>query len=164
MANYEAPLMQATVTTAYRSAGVLYVNTTASQNRRIQLYEVEFGQVGGLNSTDVQIQWDITRFTATATLAATAVLPNPFDPADSACFAVFANNATGEPTGLAAGSGLSLKNWGINQRGSYRWRALDDGDNIIIPATAAFGVIVRQQCNSFNSAQTAVGNISFVER
>jgi hypothetical protein len=65
-------------------------------------------------------------------------------------------------TYTGANFGAGLKNWGINQRGSYRWRALDDGDNIIVAATAGNGIGVRVLSTSF--ASSAVGNISFVER
>ena len=158
MANYEAPLFQAAVSTAYKSAGVLYSNGT----RRIMLYEVELGASGAPASTDAQILWDLSRFTATTTLAGTSVIPNLLDTADSSPLALFFNAISAELTYSAAGAGLSLKSWGINQRGSYRWRALDDNDNIIIPAAVGTGIGLRAQSSAFTS--TAIGNISFVER
>lgn len=158
MANYEAPLVQGTVSTAFKTAGALWSTGT----RRIMVYELEFGQTGALSSTDCQVQWDVSRFGATVILTATAVVPNLLDTADSSPLAQFANNATTELTYTTAGFGLSLKSWGINQRGSYRWRALDDGDNILIPATAVTGIGVRALSSNFNS--TAIGNLSFVER
>ncbi len=165
MANYESPLLNATVTTAFRSAGVLYVNTVTATQRRIQVYEVEFGQAGGLASTDVQVQWDLSRFGATAGLVGTSVVPNSMDSADVSPLSIFQNNLTTDPTYTTAGFGLSLKSWGINQRGSYRWRALDDGDNIIIPATAQLGIGLRQQTiTGANANQSAIGNLSFIER
>jgi hypothetical protein len=158
MANYEAPLLQAAVSTAYKTAGALWSVGTG----RIMLYELEFGQTGGLASTDCQCQWDLSVFSSTNILTATSVTPNKLDPADSAATSVFANNATTELTYTTAGNGLALKNWGINQRGSYRWRALDDGDNIIVPNTNLVGVGMRTLSTNFNSS--AVGNLSFVER
>lgn len=158
MANYEAPLLQATVATAYKTTGALWSTGT----RRLQVYEVEFGQTGSLSSTDCQCQWDLSRFGATAVLTATAVVPNLLDVADSSPLAQFANNAVAELTYTTAGAGLSLKSWAINQRGSYRWRALDDGDNIVIPATAVTGVGIRVLSSNFTAS--AVGNISFIER
>jgi hypothetical protein len=159
MANYEAPLLQATCATTYKTAGALWVGGTA---RRMMVYEIEMGQTGGLSSTDCQVQWDVSRFSATAILTATAVVPNLLDPGDVACAAVFANNATTELTYTTAANGLSLKNWGINQRGSYRWRALDDGDQIMIGATAQLGIGIRGLSSNFTGS--LVGNISFVER
>src|SRR6266568_2844578 len=159
MANYEAPLLQGSCATTYKTAGALWVGATA---RRIMVYELEMGQTGGLSSTDCQVQWDVSRFSATAILTATAVVPNLLDPGDVACAAVFANNATTELTYATAGNGLSLKNWGINQRGSYRWRALDDGDQIMIGATAQLGIGVRALSSNFTGS--CVGSISFVER
>ncbi len=163
MANYEAPLLNVSVLTAFRTAGLLFPSATANLARRIQIYEIEFGQAGSLNSTDIQNLWDVSRC-LTASATGSAVVPSPLDPADSSPLSQFLNGIVAEPTYTSAGAGLSIKQWGINQRGSYRWRALDDGDNIIVPATAANAVGIRQLSGSANSAQTAVGNVSFVER
>ena len=143
---------------AYKTAGALISWVTT----RIMLYEAEFGQTGALASTDCQCQWDLSVFSSTNILTATAVTPNKLDPADAAAVSVFANNATTELTYTTAGNGLALKNWGINQRGSYRWRALDDGDNIIVPNTSLTGIGLRTLSSNFTSS--AVGNLSFVER
>ncbi|SRR5258706_8092886 len=167
MANFATPLLNATVTTTYRSAGVISVNTTTSNQRRIQIYEIEFGQSGALASTDIQNQWDVSRFTVTNLVVGTAVIANPLDNADVVALTQYLNNVNTEVSAMAvAGSGLSLKNWGINQRGSYRWRALDDGDNIMIPATAGFGIAIRELTGSASAigSQTAVGTVSFIER
>lgn len=158
MANYEAPLLQGTVAGTFKTAGALW----STGVRRMQLYEMEFGQTGSLSSTDCQVQWDLSRFGATAILTASAVIPNLLDIADSSPLAQFANNATGELTYTTAGNGLSLKSYAINQRGSYRWRALDDGDNIIVPATAVTGVGLRALSSNF--ASSGIGNLSFIER
>ena len=158
MANFGGPVLQGTVSTAYKTAAALW----SAGSRRIQLYEVEMGQTGALASTDCQCQWDLSVFSSTNILTATAVTLNKLDPADGAPSSVFANNATTELTYTTAGNGLNLKNWAINQRGSYRWRALDDGDNIMIPATNLTGVGLRVLSSNFTAS--AVGNISLVER
>jgi hypothetical protein len=162
MANYDAPLLQSTVSTAYKSAGILYCNTAANTARRIMVYEIEMGQTGGLSSSDCQVQWDVSRFSATNALAGSAVVPNLMDPADVSPLSLYFNNITTELTYTGVNFGLSVKNWGINQRGSYRFRALDDGDNIIIAATAGTGLGIR--CLSTSFASSAVGNVGFVER
>lgn len=158
MANYSAPLLQGTVSTTYKTTGAVW----SAGSRRIQLYEAQIGQTGALSSTDCQVQWDLSRFSQTAILTATAVLPNLLDLADSTCLAVFQNNATTELTYTTAGAGLSLMNWGVNQRGVFRWRALDDGDNIVIPATSLAGIGIRALSSNFTAS--AVGSISFIER
>lgn len=158
MANYGAPILQGTVSTAYKTAAALWSAGTG----RIMLYELEFGQTGALASTDCQCQWDLSVFSSTNILTATAVVPNKLDPADGAATSVFANNATAELTYTTAGNGLALKNWGINQRGSYRWRALDDGDNLIVANTNLTGVGLRVLSSNFTGS--AIGNLSFVER
>lgn len=162
MANYGAPILQGTVSTSYKSAGVLYTNTAANTQRRIQLYEIEMGQTGPLASTDCQVQWDVSRFSATNALAGSALVPNLLDPADVSPLSLFFNNITTELTYTGANFGLSIKNWGINQRGSYRWRALDDGDNLIVSNAAGTGIGCRALSSNFTSS--GVGTISFVER
>ena len=158
MANYGGPILQAVVSTAYKTAAALW----SVGSRRIQVYEIEFGQSGALASTDCQCQWDLSVFSSTNILTASTVVLNKLDPADGAPLTIFANNATTELTYTTAGNGLSLKNWAINQRGSYRWRALDDGDNIIIPATNLTGVGLRTLSSNFTSS--GVGNLSIIER
>ena len=159
MGNYEAPVLYNAVTTSYKTAGFLWAVT-----RRAMVYEIEMGQFGLYATTDAPSIWDLSR-AATPSLAGSTVAANLLDIADTAVAAtLFINAATAEPTYTTAGNGLSLKVWGINQRGSYRWRALDDGDNIIIPATAGVGVGLRTASTSGGFVQSAVGNISFVER
>ena len=96
--------------------------------------------------------------------AGAAVLASALDVADPASATLHINAATAEPTYTTAGNGLSLKSWGINQRGSYRWRALDDGDNIIVPNTAGVGIGLRTASIASGFANSAVGSIGFVER
>ncbi len=162
MANYDAPLLQGTLSTSFKSAGVLYCNTAANTARRIQVYEIEMGQTGVLSANDCQVQWDVSRFSATNALAGSAVVPNLLDPADVSPLSLFFNAVTTELTYTGVNFGLSVKSWGINQRGSYRWRALDDGDNIVISATAGTGIGARALSVSFTSS--AVGNLAFIER
>jgi hypothetical protein len=158
-ANYSAPLLTNPVSTTFKSSGVLWAGSTA---RRIQFYEAEFGQTGSLASTDCQSQWDLSRIGSTAAMTGSTVATNLLDPADIASLTLFMNAQTAEPTYTTAGNGLSLKSWAINQRGSYRWRALDDGDNLLVPATSGFGLGIRTLSSNFTAS--AVGNISFVER
>lgn len=158
MANYEGPILQGTVATTYKTAAALW----SVGSRRVQIYEIEFGQTGALSSTDCQCQWDLSLFTSTNILTASTVVLNRLDPADGTALTIFANNATTELTYTTAGVGLSQKNWAINQRGSYRWRCLDDGDNIIIPATNLTGYGLRTLSSNFTGS--AVGNLSIIER
>ena len=158
MSNFEAPLLQAVVSGSFKTTGALW----SVGSHLVMVYEVEFGQTGALASTDCQCQWDASIFSSTNILTASTVVVNKLDPADGTAVTIFANNATTELTYTTAGNGLSLKSWAINQRGSYRWRALDDGDNIMIPATNLTGLGVRTLSSNFTAS--AVGNISFVER
>lgn len=157
MANYSAHLLNV-LGSAFKGCGTL-----ATVTRRVMVYEIEFGQTGGLSSSDCQVQWDVSRFAATTTIAGASVAANLLDPADSIANASFLNSLTAEPTTITtAGLGLNLKQWGINQRGSYRWRALDDGDNIIIAGASSQGIEIRALSVSF--ASSAIGSVSFIER
>ena len=158
MANYEAPVLYNAITTTFKTAGFLW-----SVGHRIMLYEIEFGQTAAYATTDAPVQWDLSR-DATASIVGTAVVTNALDPADPASASLFMNIVSTEPTYTTAGNGLSLKSWAINQRGSYRWRALDDGDNIIVPNVGGNGVGLRTASIASGFAGSAVGNISFVER
>lgn len=158
-ASYSIPLLMAPVSTSYKTAGAVWVSATV---RRLMFYEAEFGQTGTPVSTDVQCAWDISRIGATNLMVGTAVVPQPYDPADASPAALAVNLVTTEPTYTTAASGLFLKTWGINQRGSYRWRALDDGDNILVAATAGNGLGIRTSSAGWNAS--SIGNMSFVER
>jgi hypothetical protein len=75
------------------------------------------------------------------------------------------NLVTTELVYTTAPFGLFLKSWAINQRGSYRWRALDDGDNILVPATTLNGLGLRTLCSVGSAfAASGVGGMSFIER
>jgi hypothetical protein len=158
MANYGSNLLQATVSTTYKSAGVL-----AAAGRRFELYEVNAGQTGTLAPTDCQCEWDISRIASTNTLAGTTVALNLNDQADVTASTLFYNNLTTEPPNITtAGLGLNLLHFAINQRGSMRWRALDDGDRLIIASTASQGLAFRLQSSNFSAS--AVGSVAVVER
>lgn len=162
MANYSSALLYAANTTAMHTAGAIWCGATA---RRIQAYEIEMGQMGVYATTDAPMQWEVSRFGATAAMAGTGTVVSSYDPADSQTALTLAiQNVTTEPTYTTQGNGLSLKTWAINQRGSYRWRALDDGDNIIVPATAGFGLGVRSMSITSGYTSSSVGTISFIER
>jgi len=161
MANYSSPLLSGTggVTTTFKTTGFLW-----AAGRRAMVYEVEMGQSAAYASTDAPVQWDLSR-AATAGMTATTVAANLLDPADIVATTLFANAATAEPTAMTtAGNGLNLKQWGINQRGSYRWRALDDGDNIILASTTGFGIAVRVASIASGFTGSALGTLAFVER
>jgi len=152
----------APIGTTFKTGGAIWVGATA---RRIQLYEAEFSQAGTLSSTDCQEQWDLSRFSVTASMAGAAFVPQLLDPADASPLTQAMNLFTTEPTYTGAGSGLFLKSWAINQRGSYRWRCLDDGDNILVPAVALSGLGLRSLCSVGSAfAASGVGNMSFIER
>jgi len=160
MAGFTAPVLVSATTTTFKTGGALWVGATS---RRFQLYEVEFGQTGTLStSVDCQCHWNLSRISTTATMTGTPVPAGLLDPADVAAVTQFMNAQTAEPTYTLVGTGLDLKVWAINQRGSYRWRALDDGDNVINAATNPLGLGLRVLSSNFNAS--AIGSLSFIER
>jgi hypothetical protein len=159
MANFSAPVLYNGVTTTFKTSGFMW----SAGTKRAQLYEIEMGQMGIYASTDASMQWDLSR-AATPTLAGATVAANLLDTADYVATTLFDNAVTAEPTYTTAGNGLNLKQWGINQRGSYRWRALDDGDNILIPASAGIGIGLRVASLASGFAGSAIGTLGFIER
>jgi hypothetical protein len=96
------------------------------------------------------MEWDISRFSATAILTATAVTPNPLDVADSAMLGVSTANAVTENTYIANSSVFYV---GVNQRASYRWVAAP-GSELVYPATALAGLGGRTRSGGYTSTAT----------
>lgn len=158
MPRYSAALLQATTSTSFKGLGVLWTNSGTP--RRGSIYEFDLGQPGALNtSTDCQVQYDVSRITLTSAGAGAAVTPASLDTADAATSFSYMNAISTEFTPIAAGTGLLQIP--MNQRGTFRWRALDDGDNIIIPATTLFGITTRALSSAYTG--TAMGSIHYQE-
>ncbi len=164
MANFGVQIL-GSVGSAFRSAGVIYVASTVGNNRRINAYEVNVGQVAiAYASADTSMLWDVSRIGASAGLTATLATPNPLDGTGAAtALSTYANLAITEATVTTQGNGLSLYSWPINQRGFNRWRALDDGDNIVVPSVAFNGLAIRMLCPAGNQAFSGIGTLAFGE-
>jgi hypothetical protein len=164
MANFGVQLL-GSIGAAFRSAGVIYVTTAAGNNRRINVYEINVGQVAAsYASTDTSMLWDVSRIGASAGLAATLVTPNPMDGTGAAsALSTYANLATAEAAVTTQGNGLSLYSWPINQRGFNRWRALDDGDNIVVPSVSQNGLAIRELCSGGAFGGSGIGTLAFGE-
>lgn len=121
-----------------------------------KIYEIGIGQDGTLNATDCQVAWDLSRQTAAGT--ATAVTPVALDGSSRAAGTVAAANATAEGTITAASN---IFEQAINQRGTWRWQAADEGAMFIIPATNLAGFALRAR--SSNYVGTAVGELKVIE-
>ena len=163
MARYMGQLLYGAVGTAFKSMGAGW-NSSASA-RRISIYEFDLGLAGALNtSNDTQVLFDVTRFTSTSLLAGTAFTPSPNDPSEAATLSSWVNNCSVEVNAgnlAAAGAGLNMLNPPINQRGTFRWRALDDGDNIVLPTTQYNGIAIRVLSLSYTG--TAIGTVMYIE-
>lgn len=147
---------QVAISTAYKTLVNAYSSSTTSA-RRGKIFDVLVGTNG--TPADNYMEWDISRFSATAILTATAVTPNPLDPADAAFLGVSAANATTENTYVNNGTGASVFYVGVNQRASYRWVAAP-GSELVYAATNLVGLGLRAKSGGYTG--TATGQL-FVE-
>ncbi len=85
--------------------------------------------------------------------------PNTLDTTDYASTMSLLINMTAELAAITANS--SLLNVPINQRGTFRWRSLETGDNLVVPATAQSGIVVRVLSLSYTG--TSQGTVMWIE-
>jgi hypothetical protein len=141
MASYVIDGIVASATTAYKSGGLAYASSTnGSALRRGKLYEFLMGASSLPNATDCAIEYDITRITATTTLAGTSYAPNVINPADTATPAALAFTALTAETTALGGTMFSVA---LNQRNSQRWQVVDEEQMIVWPATNGAGLTAR---------------------
>src|SRR5437868_3123244 len=103
---------QVAVASTYKTLVNAYASSTTSL-RRGKIYDLLIGTNG--TPADNYMEWDISKFSATAVLTGTAVTPNPLDGADGAFLGVSFANATTENTYVNNGTGSSYFYIGINQ-------------------------------------------------
>lgn len=120
--------------------------------RRGKIYDLLIGTNG--TPADGVVEWDISRFSATAVLTATTITPNPLDTADAAMLGTSTANATTENTYVNNGASASVFYVGVNSRASYRWVAAPGGE-LIYPATVLAGLGVRAKGTAYSSTATA---------
>src|SRR5262245_14043214 len=141
---------QVAVSSTYKTLLNAYSSATTSA-RRGKIYDVLVGTNG--TPADNYMEWDISRFSATAVLTATAVTPNPLDQADAVFLGVSTANATTENTYVNNGTGASMFYVGVNQRASYRWVAAPGGE-IVYAATALVGLGLRTRSGAYTGTAT----------
>ena len=141
---------QVAVSTTYKTQVNVYSSSTTSA-RRGKVYDVLVGTNG--TPADNYMEWDISRFSATAILTGTAVTPNPLDPADAAFLGVSVANATTENTYVNNGTGASVFYVGVNQRASYRWVAAP-GSELVYAATNMVGLGLRTRSGGYTGTAT----------
>lgn len=149
MAKYSASNLlggtQQSLSTSYKT--LLAVFATSGSLRRGKVFDLLLGTDG--TPADNALDWDVSRMTANGT--GTAVTPNPLDPADVAMLGTVNVNYTAEPTVTGASSLIDI---GVNQRASYRWVAAP-GSEILYPATANNGIVIRAKSASYTGTATA---------
>jgi hypothetical protein len=139
--------------------GVAATWGAAASPRRHKWYEVIIGATGNPNATDTYFQVDISRITDTTSIAGSSFTPNPNDLADAAASTVALVNETTELA--AALIGVSLLNFGLNQRGTTRWVASQESQYLVAPATSKAGLYLRALSNVYTGALS--GQLSFQE-
>jgi hypothetical protein len=122
------------------------VASSTTALRRLKVYDILVGTNG--TPADNYMEWDVSRQTANGT--ATAITPNPLDPADAAAVGVANANYTAEGT-ITASSSLFYV--GVNQRASYRWVAAP-GSELIAPATNLNGFAGRTRSGGYTGTAT----------
>jgi len=143
---------QQNLSSGYKSLTIVTASSSV-EARRFKIYGLMLGTNG--TPADNELEWDVSRQTAAGT--ATSATPNPLDPADAACAAAGAVNATAEGTVTAASS---VFYFGMNQRASYYWAALPGGE-LVAPATNLAGFTLRAKSTGYTG--TATGQIWFQE-
>lgn len=143
---------QQPLTTSYKTIIALTPQTAGLC--RFRIYEMIFGTNGAPN--DNYIEWDVSQQTAAGT--ATAVIPNPLDPAD--CFATIlaVANATAEGTITASSSVFYM---GLNQRASFRWQESNPARMLIAPAVNLAGFAIRARSGGYTGTVTLT--VKFME-
>lgn len=142
---------QGTQTAAAKTALTL-VSTAAVRPRLLAFNLSNIGTV----STDAGFEVQLKRFTAAGTT--TAVTPAAVDSGDPASVFTAGSNATVEPTYTAS---TVLADVAVNPRSTFRWVALEQRDEVILPATAANGVGFL--LNTLGGATTVVVDATVME-
>lgn len=101
---------------------------------RPRLIAFNLSQVGTV-STDANFEIQLKRFTAAGT--STATTPAAVDSGDPAATFTAGTNTSAEPTYTA---NTTLADLAVNPRSTFRWVALEQRDEVIMPSTAANGV------------------------
>lgn len=115
------------------SVGTLTCDTVTP--RRNKVYELTFGSEAA--PADNPYLWVVQRCTAFGT--ATALTPQPLDPADAAGLNDVNENQTVDATYTANQFLLEVP---LNQRATFRWVAAP-GSEMVTPATASNGVGIK---------------------
>lgn len=125
-------IYRATGTKGTASQTILTLVSTAAIRPRLIAFNLS--NVGTV-STDAQFEVTVKRFTAAGTT--TAVTPAAVDSGDPASTFTAGTNASAEPTYTA---NTTVEDVGVNPRSTFRWVALEQRDEVIMPATAANGI------------------------
>jgi hypothetical protein len=151
-----------TVSGAYNQHGALvYATSTngaqASPLRRGKIYEIIVGATANPNSTDTDVQFDLSRI-STSTSGGTSFAPVVTDTADQSIPSALAYITA---SGATVTANSSLFNAGVNQRNTVRWVAAQESQYLVWPATSGNGFALRAL--SPNYTGTVGTNFSFME-
>ena len=143
---------------------IIRLNVPASAGKRINIWELDFGQSGPPNATDCSVQWWLAQCSTTAAGTGTAVTPEPtgggFVAAGNLDVAVTVStvNYSAEPTTYTAAQSFYAK--AVNQRGAGFWQAAPGGE-LWFPNTASTGPGLRAYSATY--ASTGLARMNFTE-
>jgi hypothetical protein len=140
--------LQGTTTSTLKGTAASW--TVTATLKRHKWYEIIIGATGVPNATDCDIQVDVSRLSATTSLAGTTGTMNALDSADGASILSSLVNITTEPN--AAIIGVSLMNFGLNQRNTTRWIAAQESQYFVAPATNLNGLYMRESSPNYTSS------------
>jgi hypothetical protein len=158
MGYYSVPGFITTMSTSFKSAGT--VTPPASATRRIKVFEMIMGATVAPNSTDCNVEMDLSRVTSTGTGAGTSWTPTQSDAADGAATSTSVIAYTTEPQTITSNS--TLYKIGMNQRATVRWIAAQESQYLTCAASSGSGLVLRGLCGTgFNSSWG--GQMTFME-
>lgn len=141
---------QQNLSSAFKTMVAVSAVTGATTLRRGWIDEIIVGADGTLNSTNCQVLWDWSKFTAVGTAGAAGVATSP--EADAAALLVYGvNYPTTEPTYTASASLLAFP---TNQQQSQRWfanQAPNQTQPLVVPAITVNGVGGRAKSPTYVS-------------
>ncbi len=148
---YAVTMQQGAISTVLFATGTDAVGelTSGVTTHRPRVYDMIFSH--GTAPGDTVIRWEIGRITVTG--AGTGITENSLDP-DAPAADVLAEEEIGT-TGFTVVADSQFLDFDLNQRATFRWVAAPGGE-ILMPATAAFGLGWNASSATVQIARTSV--------
>lgn len=143
------------LSTAFKTQCAAFVTTSAL--KRFSVTEYALGAADVPNATDCAIEWDLARMTADGTGTAYSGFIEALETGTQlAPAATIKQGYSAEPTITAS---VMVDSGSMNQRGFYRWVAVDKDSEPRAPAVANSGFALRALSTNYASKLAAKMNI-----